>query len=68
MLCRKEEAGFREVKNIARNGTTEVDGPIQTLGTLYDLKNHMMENNPDGGGDWTEATVNTAQFGLEIET
>ncbi len=68
MYVRKEEAGFREVRVITRSNTTEVPGPTVTLGTDYVFKQHMLENNPDGGGNWDEASVNAAQFGIEIVT
>ena len=68
MLVRKEEAGFREVRVIARNGTTEVESADFTLGTSYAYRTAIYENNVDGGADWTEATVNTAQFGIDLST
>lgn len=68
MYVRKEEAGFREVKVIARSNGTEISGPVTTLGTNFVYKQHVMENDPDGGVDWNEASVNAAEFGIEIET
>lgn len=68
MLVRKEDAGFREVRVIARNNITEVESANFTLGVEYIFKNHIYENDPNGGGNWTEAAVNTAQFGLDLQT
>ena len=68
MLVRKEEAGFREVRVIARNGTTEIESASLTLGVSWEYKNLLLENNPDGGGDWDEASVNAAQFGIDLHT
>ena len=68
MIVRKEEAGFREVRVIARNNVTEVESANQTLSAKYTQKNHVLENDPNGGGDWTESTVNTAQFGIDLQT
>lgn len=68
MIVRKEEAGFREVRVISRNNVTEVESVNKTLGIKYQQKNMILENNPDGGGDWTEAAVNTAQFGIDLQT
>ena len=67
MLVRKDDAGFRQVRAIARSNTTEVEGSIETLGLDWKFVQHLMENNPDGGGDWTETTVNAAQFGLDLQ-
>jgi len=68
MICRKEDAGFREVRVIGRNNVTEVESPSKTLGVDYSVKEHIFENDPNGGGNWTEAAVNTAQFGLDLHT
>jgi len=68
MLVRKEAAGFREVRVIARSNVTEVEGSSEALATSYTYKSVIYENDPDGGGDWDEAAVNAAQFGLDLHT
>ena len=68
MLVRKEEAGFREVRVIARSNVTEVEGSNEALSIGYVYKSHIYENDPDGGTDWDEAAVNAAQFGLDLQT
>ncbi len=68
MLVRKEEAGFREVRVIARSNVTEVESASLTLGVNWEYKNNIYENDPNGGGDWTETAVNAAQFGLDLHT
>lgn len=68
MLVRKEEAGFREVRVIGRSNVTEVESASFTLGVSWVYKNHIFENDPDGGGNWDEAAVNAAQFGLDLQT
>lgn len=68
MLCRKEDAGFREVRVIARSNVTEVESGDLTLGVDYVFKNNIYENDPNGGGNWTETAVNAAQFGLDLQT
>jgi len=67
MLCRKEDAGSREVRVIARSSTSEVESANLSLGVDYVYKNEIFENNPNGGGDWTESTVNAAEFGLDLQ-
>jgi hypothetical protein len=68
MLVRKEDAGFREVRVIARSNVTEVESVNLTLGIEYAYKNNIFENDPNGGTDWDEAAVNAAQFGLDLQT
>jgi len=68
MLVRKEDAGFREVRVIGRSNVTEVESVDKTLGVDYRLLNHIYENDPNGGIDWTESAVNSAQFGLDLQT
>ncbi len=68
MLVRKEEAGFREVRVIGRSNVTEVESADFTLGVNYGFKNHIFENDPNGGIDWTETSVNAAQFGIDLQT
>jgi hypothetical protein len=68
MLCRKEDAGFREVRVIARSNITEVESGNLTLGVDYIYKNNIYENDPNGGINWTETSVNAAQFGIDLQT
>ena len=68
MHVRKEEAGFREVRVIARSNVTEVESGNLTLGIDYVYKSQVFETDPDGGVDWDEASVNAAQFGLDLQT
>jgi len=68
MLVRKEDAGFREVRVISRSNVTEVESADKTLGVDYVYVNHIFENDPNGGGNWTETAVNAAQFGLDLQT
>lgn len=65
---RKEDAGNREFNLICRNNVTEVDSGAKGLSTDYVHHTHIYENDPDGGGNWTEADVNAMEIGLEIST
>lgn len=67
-LVRKLDPGFREIRCLARNNVTTVQGASQALGTGYSYKNEIYENDPDGGGNWTEADVNSAEFGIRLHT
>jgi hypothetical protein len=66
--ARKEDAGNRQINLICRNNVTEVDSGQKGLTTTYGYKSHIYENDPDGGGNWTEADVNAMEVGLEIGT
>lgn len=63
---RKEDAGNREIKTVARSSATEVDGNSKGMATYYGWTGHIYENDPNGGGNWTESAVNAAEFGIKI--
>ena len=67
MLVRKEDAGTRQIRIIGRNVATEVESADFTLGLDWVYRNHIFENNINGGADWTEAAVNTAEFGIDLQ-
>lgn len=67
MLARKEGSGSREVRCLARSSATEVEGDSKGLSVDYLHRQHMYENDPNGGGDWTESAVNAAEFGFKIQ-
>jgi hypothetical protein len=67
LRLRKAEAGERTVRTVARSSTTEVESADKYLGVDWRYINHIYENDPNGGGNWTEANVNAAQFGLKIQ-
>jgi hypothetical protein len=63
---RKVDAGTRLIKNVARSSATEVDGTEYSVGANYAFRDHIYENDPNGGGAWTESSVNAAEFGIKI--
>jgi hypothetical protein len=65
---RKEDAGNRLINLICRNNVTEVDSAQLGLADSYTWKSKIYENDPDGGGNWTETDVNAMEVGLEIGT
>jgi hypothetical protein len=68
-LVRKEDAGFREIRLQARSNVTEAEsGNISFSANEYRYINHIFENDPNGAIDWTEASVNAAEFGIVLET
>jgi len=63
--AKKTDAGTRSIKTVARVSTTEVDGPVQTLGASYAYLTDIRETKP-GGGAWTISDVNGAEFGVKV--
>ena len=63
---RKEDAGNRSINLIARSSATESDSGQKGMNTYYTWQSAFFENDPNGGGAWTESAVNAAEFGLEI--
>lgn len=65
---RTVDAGTRGIKAVARSSVTEVDGTEDFIDQSYVYVDHIYENDPNGGGAWTESSVNAAEFGLKITT
>jgi len=66
-LCRETDAQNFDLINVVRSGGTEYDQPSQQVGsTSYVHRYDILESDPDTGLDWTQATVNAAQFGVKV--
>lgn len=66
--ARKTDAGARSIKSIARlSGGTEEDGTERALLTTYQYFADIRETKP-GGGAWSIADVNGAEFGVKVTT
>lgn len=63
--ARKTDAGVRTIKSIARLSGVETDGPEKTLATTYQYLDDIRESKP-GGGQWTIADFNSAEFGAKV--
>lgn len=68
LLARKEDTGYRAIRTIARSNVTETESGDKGLGIEYQYKRYLYENDPNGGGDWTESSINSAQFGIKLQT
>lgn len=68
MRCRKNAAGDRQARVLIRQNAVEAEGTNLGVGPGYRYHAHIFENNPDGGGDWTESTANAAEIGVTIES
>ena len=64
-VVKKTDAGARSIKTIARLSGTEVDGPERSLASGYTYLQDIRETKP-GGGAWSIADVNNAEFGLKV--
>lgn len=64
---RKEDAGFRTVRALCRNNVTTNEGAARAAGNEYRYQEGIFETDPDGGGAWTTADVDSSQFGVTIE-
>lgn len=63
--ARKSDAGTRKFCTVTRLSGTEVDSADQTLSTTYNYFPVVQEAKP-GGGVWTIADVNNAEFGEKV--
>jgi hypothetical protein len=64
-FARKTDTGPRQIVSVARLSGTETDGPTKTLAMSYQYHGDIRESKP-GGGAWTIADVNSAEFGIKV--
>jgi hypothetical protein len=66
--ARKEDAGHRTLRALARSSVSELTGVSNTLHSdRYRYVAGIIELNPDGAIDWTTTTVDAAEFGYELD-
>jgi hypothetical protein len=63
--ARKTDAGARAIASVARLSATEVDSADKVLSSSYTYQPDVRETKP-GGGAWTIADVNSAEFGVKV--
>lgn len=66
-VCRKDDAGTRTIKHIARPGSTNNLSAAVGIGSSYLGYSYMWLLNPDTAAAWAISEVNASQFGLEME-
>jgi hypothetical protein len=66
--AKKDDAGAREMRVLAEDGTTEGEGAAHSLSTDYMWFTDMFEDHPSGAAAWTESEVNSGEFGYTIES
>lgn len=63
----KTDAGSRSIKALTISSGNTATGTSIPLQTTYNAQLQVQETNPNGGGAWTIATVNAAEFGVEVD-
>ena len=64
--AKKNDAGpSRSIVSVARLSGTEEDSAVKTLSTSYAYFGDIRATKP-GGGQWTIADVNSAEFGVKV--
>ena len=63
--AKKDDAGARSIASVARLSGTEVDSSNASIGTSYGYYSDIRTTKP-GGGTWSIADVNNAEFGVKI--
>jgi hypothetical protein len=66
--AKKDDAGGREMRTLAEDGTTEGEGAAHALTTDYVWYTDMFEDHPSGAAAWTESEVSSGEFGYTIES
>lgn len=64
----KTDSAARSVRNVARSGVTEASGPTNALATTWIPYSNVFETDPNTSTDWTIASVNAAEFGVEVDS
>ena len=67
--ARKTDAGTRELRNVAYDGTTEGDGTLShALALTYAWYQTMFEDHPTSAAAWSVSEVNSGEFGYKVQT
>jgi hypothetical protein len=66
-LSRKEDAGDRQMRCLARSVATEAESVATGVGAEFRYYDGIFEVDPNGGGAWTQSSINAAEFGVTIE-
>lgn len=62
----KTDTGARSLSNVIRSGGSDTVKTAQALGTGYDIHSDIVELDPNGSVAWTIASVNAAEFGVQV--
>jgi|Cruoilmetagenom7_1024161.scaffolds.fasta_scaffold00637_6 hypothetical protein len=67
-LVKKTAPGDRLIRMLARSSASENESAADGVPIDYARSSAIFPTDPNGGGAWTEASVNAAEFGLTIES
>lgn len=59
------DSGAATIRAVARESAVDSTGSNVVLGTAWLNALQMWENNPNGGGAWTDTIINASEFGFE---
>jgi hypothetical protein len=62
----KSDTGTRTMSNVIRSGGADTVLTAQALSTAYAALRNVVEQNPNGPAAWTIASVNAAEFGVQV--
>lgn len=66
MLARKDDAGSRQIRRIARVSGTDYAGSTVNTTTSYVYYSEVLETNPNSSAPWTISEVNAIEAGVEV--
>lgn len=64
--AKKTDAGIAKLRLVARPTSTNFNGADQGLSTDYKYLMQLWDTDPQAAAAWTDATINAAQFGVEV--
>lgn len=68
LTARKDDAGTRKITPLTRVSATDYLGTEAPLYDSYQMIQNCWDDDPNAAGDWTETTVNGAEFGVKLTT
>lgn len=66
MTARKDDAGGRTLRALARISGNDYEGVSQNIGTSYRVFSDIFEKNPDTDSAWIEGEINAAEYGYKV--
>lgn len=70
VLVKTNSVGVRNIRQVVESGSTTSNGtstPISDPNNPVALR-RILETDPDTGSSWSEAGINAAEFGVEVQT
>ena len=68
ICAKKDDSGTRTGKPICRSGSTNYEGSEFAPDTDYTYFQNVWETDPDTASAWTVSGVNSAEFGIKVES